>query len=224
MRASLEREFRTEHRDIKKSLEFFCEKFDEMATKLNAIRKENEDIRAENASHTSECDTLKRRVQESEQKISQLVQYSTNRNLQFKGISESDSENAAEILENFGISINEPIAKNDIEIRHSVPTRKAHESNIVIQFFSRAKRDEVLAKARKVRLSTTDIGLTPASSVFVNEHLCPERTKLLEMTAAMKKEKKWRFVWTKNGSIFAKRIDSSHTLRVVHVSNLEEID
>lgn len=97
----------------------------------------------------------------SEHKHLHLEQYSRNKSLEIKGIPASNCGNVAEIPEKIGISIKEPIAKNNMEVCHREPTGKAMESNIVVQFVSRAKR-EVFAKARQVRLSIAGIALTPA--------------------------------------------------------------
>lgn len=39
---------------------------------------------------------------------------------------------------------------------------------------NRVKRNAVLKKARKLRLTSRDIGLPGMSPISVNEHLCPE--------------------------------------------------
>lgn len=123
-----------------------------------------------------------------------------------------------------GTAINEPISPADVDSCHRVPTKDKTRSNTV-QFQNRAiRRDAVLQKAQKSRLSTTDIGFTlPAAAVYVNEHLCPEQKKLLGMTVARKKEKNSRYAWTKGGIFFARKTDSLRTFRVTRVSDLEKI-
>nr|XP_050031732.1 uncharacterized protein LOC126527937 [Dermacentor andersoni] len=191
---------------------------------MKYIQKENAEIKAENACLTSECTLLKKRVLEAELRIVQLDQYSRNKNLEIKGVPTSQSENLSAILKKIGDVVSEPISENDVEICHRVPTRDSGQSNIVVQFRSRSKRDAVLNKTRKKRLSATDLGYTQSCAVFVNEHLCSELKKLLGMTIARKREKNWRFAWTRDGKIFARKSESCRSLQIMHVSDLEKID
>lgn len=224
MRASLEREFRKENREIKNSLDHMNKTFEEMCTTMKEIQKENAEIKAENACLTSECALLKKRVLEAELRIVQLDQYSRNKNLEIKGVPTSQGENLCTILEKVGELVGEPITENDVEICHRVPTRDSGQSNIVVQFRDRLKREAVLNKTRKKRMSSTDLGYTQSCAVYVNEHLCSELKKLLGMTIARKREKNWRFAWTRNGKIFARKSESSRSLQIMHISDLEKID
>lgn len=60
--------------------------------------------------------------------------------------------------------------------------------------------------------------------VYINEHLRFELRKLLGMTITEKKEKNWRFAWTRDGKIFARKTESSRALRLACVSDLDKID
>lgn len=60
--------------------------------------------------------------------------------------------------------------ETDIEVCHRVPTRNADATpNIIVQFKSRTKRDSILEKAKKSRLSTQELGFSPGSPLYVNE-------------------------------------------------------
>lgn len=224
MRASLEREFRKDNRDVKSSLDTLSKNLVNMTSELKEVQKENAQIRAENASLVSECAELRKQVLEHEYRILDLEQYSRNRNLEIKGIPASDDENLSHVLVKIGEAIGESISDSDIEVCHRVPTKNASQSNVLVQFLSRSKRDAVLEKAKETRFSTQDIGYAQLSAVYINEHLCPELKRLLGMTVAKKKEKNWRFVWTKGGKIFARKSESTRTLRVGCVSDLEKIN
>lgn len=224
MRTSLEREFRKENRELKASMEMINQCFEEMNATMKAIQKENADIKAQNACLLSECALLKKQVQANELKIVQLEQYSRNKNLEIKGIPMSQDESLPKILQNIGNAIDEPIVQSDVEVCHRIPTKVSTQSNILVQFCSRSKRDAVLEKARKKRLSTSDVGFAQSAAVYINEHLCFELKKLLGMTIAKKKEKNWRFAWTKDGKIFARKTESSRALRIACVSDLDKID
>lgn len=223
MRASLEREFRKENREIQKSLEYFNKCFEDLTAECKVMREENASIKAENAALSAECTELKKIVLENEQKITQLEQYSRNRYVEVKGIPTTKDESLPALLEKIGNAINEPITENDIEACHRVPIKNSNQSNIIVQFLRKAKCDCVIEKARKMRISTKDLGFSDESSVFLNEHLCPQLKKLLGMTVERKKEKGWRYTWTRGGKIYARKSESSQTVRIATIRDLDKI-
>lgn len=114
--------------------------------------------------------------------------------------------------------------KQDIEACHRVPTRKIYASqNIVVVLNRRARRDEIVEKARKARFTTEDIGFSGKCPVYVNEHLCPPLKKLLVSTIAKKKELNWQFAWAKGDKVFARKTETSPTVRIVCEKDLEKI-
>lgn len=223
-RQDIEREFRKEYRELKTSMDFFNKSFEEMKAALKVAEAENAEIKAQNLALTAECSALRSQVLENEHKIVQLEQYSRCKNIEIKGVPSIEGESLPALLHKVGSVLGEPIVETDIDACHRVPTKDDTVSNIVVQFRSRSKRDIVLEKARKTRVSTTDLDFTHPSPVFVNEHLCPDLKRLLGMTVSKKKEKGWRYVWTKGGKIFARKTESSRTLKVTRVSDLEKIE
>lgn len=133
---------------------------------------------------------------------------------------EKENENVGALVAKIGDVIGESITATDIEICHRVPTREAGKSNVVVQFRSRQKRDSVLEKARKARLRNNQVGIPDDAQIFVNEHLCPALKRLLSLTVAKKREFQWKFAWTKNGKIFARK---SETARVVHIQSENDL-
>ncbi|KAH9367324.1 hypothetical protein HPB48_000953 [Haemaphysalis longicornis] len=133
-------------------------------------------------------------VLENEHKIVQLEQYSRCENIEIKGVPSIEGESLPAFLHKVGSALGEPVVETDINACHRVPTNDDTVSNIVVHFRSRSKLDIVLEKARKSRVSTTNLDFTHPSPVFLNEHLCPDLKRLLGMTVAKKKEKGWRYV------------------------------
>lgn len=224
MRQSLERELRKEHREIKASLDFMNKAFEDMANQLKKVETENAELKAANSSLTSECALLRDKVTENELRITQLEQYSRNKNIEIKGVPTTQNEKLESVLAAIGNAVDEPVSESDIEVCHRVPTRDASRHNIVVQFHNRSKRNALLEKARKKRVTTADIGHQDRQPIYINEHLCPTLKVLLGKTVAKKNEKNWRFCWTKEGKIFARKNESSRVLRVTKLSDLDKIE
>lgn len=215
-RESMEREMRNELRELKsekqglvKSLEFAHDSIKELEETLNTEIAKNKNLAAENETLRSMHISLESKVLDLDKRLIQSEQYSRRANLEIQGVVKNDSESVTDIVSKIGDAISEPIQECDIEACHRVPTRKADKANIVVQFRSRAKRDTVLQKAKKMRLKNTDVGLENSDPVYVNEHLCPAQKKLLAFAVKKKYEHQWKSVWSQNGKIFMKQSDSS---------------
>lgn len=223
MRNSLEKELRKEYKELKSSIDFFSQQFDAMAKRHTKLKKKNAAIKKENAALLTECQSLRELVTSSELRITELEQYSRNKNIEIKGMPFSENESLPQLLKQLGDVITEEITEQDIDACHRVSRRDGGCPHLVVQFRSRAKRDVVIEKARKKRLSTSDFGHVGRSPVFVNDHLCPTLKMLLGQVVARKNEKGWKYAWTRDGKIFARESESSRVLRVTRLQDLEKI-
>lgn len=212
---------------MKASLDFFNKQFEDLTKHCSQLEKENLELKVQNASLAQDCAQLKKDAAESERRTTQLEQYSRNRNIEVKNVPFVKGENLAETLEKLGEAISEPINPRDIDVCHRVPSKDSTCPHIIVQFHNRSKRDTVLEKARKMRLSANDVGCSgtapETAPIFVNEHLCPQLKKLLGLTIAKKKEQSWQFAWSKGGKIFARKTEKSKILHITCIDDLSKI-
>ncbi|KAL1486149.1 hypothetical protein MTO96_031514 [Rhipicephalus appendiculatus] len=227
-RDSLERDLRNEIRELKneqrqmtESLDFAFSSIEEHRKKLDDVTARNKDLESENAALRAECKCLESRGRDLEARLVLTEQYSRKANLEIQGVLKEDNESVINIVSKIGSAISEPITAADIEACHRVPSRDNGKSNIIVQFKSRAKRDGILKKAKRARLTNKDVGLTSGNAIYVNEHLCPALKKLLAFAVKKKYEYKWKSVWSFNGKIYAKQTDDSPA---VHVPSEHDID
>lgn len=221
-KAQFERDMRCELRELKKTCEFLSEKFEEAKLERAELAKENKALTEANEKLVHVCENLKKQVSEHEQRITASEQYSRNCNLEIKGIPVTEEENLPQTLQQIGELLEVNIEESDVDVCHRVSVKKPNAiPNIIVQFRSRAKRDAVLQKARKARLTTHDLGHPSTTAVFIHEHLCPPMKQLLGMAVAQKKAKKWRFVWTNGGKIMARKDESAP---IVHIRNAQDVD
>lgn len=63
------------------------------------------------------------------------------------------------------------------------------------------------------------------NAVYVNENLCPYLKRLMGKIIAQKiNGKAWRFFWTKDGQILARKDVSTRVVRIACDSDLDKID
>lgn len=76
-----------------------------------------------------------------------------------------------------------------------------------------------------MRLTTEALGFEGASKpVFLNEHLTQKNKRLLGAAIAKKKSVAWKYVWTSNGKVLARRGESTSILRISTMSDVERMN
>lgn len=89
----------------------------------------------------------------------------------------------------------------------------------MVQFSHVANRNAVLEKAKRKKITCSDLQLRSGSVVYVNEPLCPTIKCIFGATVAKKEECGWRYAWTKNGKIFASKTETSSVVQIAYAEN-----
>jgi len=79
-----------------------------------------------------------------------------------------------------------------------------------------------LAKAKKVKIKAADFGGDPKIKVYLNEHLTVMNHELLRKAKELRKIN-YRFVWSKNGNIFARESEEGRTLLIKSEEQVDQI-
>lgn len=197
---------------------------DELVSSLEHMNSLVENLRGENASLVAENKALKSENFVLTEKVADLEQYSRMNNVEVKGVPCTQGEDCIAIMQTIGEKIECPLEPLDIDVVHRVPTRSVNNKNIIIRFCSRNKKAEFISQARKAKLCLSDIGVSATidSPVYINDHLTPANKSLFAKALALKKEKKWMFLWTDNCQIKARKTTDSRVLRIRKESDLSK--
>lgn len=169
------------------------------------------------------CSESENMIRELHQRLVQCEQYSRRSNVEIRWLVETEGENVADVVRKIGDAVVEAVICDEIEACHRVPTREAGESTVVGQFKSRQKRDALLEMAQKKPVKNSQVRIQSEEQIYLNDHLCPTLKRLLSLVLARKREFKWRFVWTRNGKIFARKMESANLVRIESENDLRKI-
>lgn len=202
------KELRSEIDDLKQSMEILNGLVETLRSEKAVLAADNEKLMIENG-------LLSRKVEEIEQ-------YSRINNVEIKGIPCTQGEDCVAILQKVGDTIGCPLMSSDLDIVHRVPTKVKDKKNIIARFCARSKKNEFISKARKAKLCLSDLGISAAvsSPVYVNDHLTPLNKSLFSKALALKKVNKWKFLWTENCTIKARKTTDSQVYRIAKESDL----
>lgn len=168
------REERAEMREMVKSMEYINKDLEQFRKDLGEVLAENKQLKKENECLRKKCEENEKRIKDLEKMFVHNDQYSRKSNLEIKGVIQTEAEDVVELVGKIGTAVGEPVSPLDIEACHRVSARNARQSdivelsenqetkkftasNIVVQFRSRRKRDQVLEKSRKKRITNESL-------------------------------------------------------------------
>ena len=209
---------------LMESANFCCAKitdFEQKLTKFEEYMKKTDKLVAENKKLTSNVQSLTDRLND-------LEQMSRSHNLEIQGVPEKNSENLLQVLEKIGNYINYEINPSTVEYIHRVqPNKNSNNTikNIIVRFSSSREKENILTAAKTKRLQRENgspkmkiDGLS--DNLYINEHLTLSNKILYREVRIAAKSKNYKFHWTKNGSIFVRKNETS---RVLLIKNTDAI-
>lgn len=193
--------------DVKKSVQFMSEKFDEFNKKLD-----NLDSRVLKIEGGQQQFDLK--MVQLEDKIEIMEMQARQTNVEIGNVPEKKGENLVALLLNIGAIIKFPVNAHDILAVHRIPhadPKNAYPKNIIVKFSSRILRDNFLAANRAAKGLTTDqleMGGTKRR-IFINEHLTLKKKMLFREARIAAQKHRFKYVWPKNGNIFVRHSEGA---------------
>lgn len=166
------REIRLEMLSVEESVKSCsdtCDSTREINTQLKALRHELGILLQSNGA-------LKKENKQPAQRVDELEQYSRLNNLVIKRVKLVD--NTDDVLKRLGEITQEPLCAADIDTCHKIATPIEGQSNIIVRFVRRHKRQAVLSKARKNRITNEMLGVHGSDRVYVSEQLTRSNKRL----------------------------------------------
>lgn len=148
-------------------------------------------------------------------------QYSRQSNLELHGLPFTPGENLRVVLSDLAQKLDvAEFDARDVVAVHRLPARENKTPIVLIRFASPYMRDIWLAARKKLRPLAKD-SLSPP--LFLNENLTQANKDLFWKARSRGKEANYKFVWTKNGKIFARKEEGSPLIRVESAEDLEQL-
>ncbi|KAI5636741.1 hypothetical protein NE865_10567 [Phthorimaea operculella] len=206
---------------VKKSIEFQEGQHKDLATKVDGISSSSSTHGADIASMQSQIIKLQYDLNDQQQRDRAF-------NLELTGIPERTREDLSGYYCNIVKHLQVQSTASDIvhitRIRPVKPV-PGRPKAIVVKLLSRSIRDSILAAVRaKKGLMTSDIGISgEPKKVYVNEHLTPANKLLHKQTREKAVAAQYRYVWVRDGKIFARKNDTSATVRISNSVDLRKL-
>lgn len=156
-----------------------------------------------------------------------VEQQSRTNNVEIQGVPEKANENLLYIIKSIGDKIGCPTDTTEIDtiyrVAHREPSNRP--KPIIVKLLSKQKRDAILAAAKLTRRSPDNISTRGleieniSKELYINEHLTSKNKLLLKKSKEMARTKNYKYIWVRNGTVFARKDDRSRVMKI-----LNEID
>lgn len=238
MKASLTREIRNElasaleriKSDFTATTDFLSNQISELKQEITSYKTKFRDIENEKQS-------LQMSISQLQLQLNIKEQESLANDLQISGIPEIDNESLTHLVATVATKIGVKVSDMDIVSVARVgakqatadPTSSGHKFRprpIVVRLARRSVRDELLKNARIRRgANTGDLGLPShePKRFYINERLTKTSRQIFAKAREAARIAKWRFVWTKEGRVYARWSESSKVLLLQSESDVDKI-
>ncbi|CAH0397422.1 unnamed protein product [Chilo suppressalis] len=197
--------------DIKISLEFMSDKYDELLDKFNSLQQENSQYKS--------------RITYLESKIEQFERKSRASSIEMRNVIKMESENRYSLIEltkNVGKLTDVPIQDCDIRDAFRMKMKQNINGPIIIDFTTTVLRDNFLKSAKSYnktnpeqQFSTTILGQSgPQNYIFIGESLTPQAKRLHYLARDFAKTFGYKHCWTSYGKIYLRRSKNNPHIRI----------
>lgn len=220
-------ELRAEMAQIKESLRISDERIDTLETRVGALEHRlQQEV-------PPDRDPLENTIAELKCQLNERDQELLLNDIEVTGIPESKDESTLHLVQVLAIKLGVDIDERDVVHAErvgstrrnrvetsdgSIPADPAAQRPrcISVRFARRATRDTLLRAARVRRgLSAGDLNIAgPPHRVYVNERLTRANRQLFYHARQAGSQNKWKFVWTREGKILARREDGQKAERI----------
>jgi len=203
----------TDVKELRESQKFLSEQYDDMKKQLQSSQKEVKALRSENQDLHKRVQHLEQSASQAHEAVNNLEQYGRRECLEFQGLAWSQNENTDDLVIQVSKMLKVDLNKKDISISHRLS--ECSDTNprptIIARFCSRRARD--MLYSQRHRLKQHNIA-HPRERVFINESHTKINRQRFNVCLKYKKANRFKFIWTKNGTIFLRRDVNEPTIAI----------
>lgn len=208
------------------SLNYYGEKVDDATNTVKSMEQKLIMMEKRIEKSENENKELKTRLRNMEKQLNELGQKEFSSKIEISGIKDS-SINQDEVVKKILQKIDD---SGVIQFRahktvFKVGEEKTEKTSILVAFQSNEIRNKVLSQIKEKKIYQKLEGILPnaGESVFINEALSPYYKKLLFEASRVKKDKKFAYLWVKDGRLLLKKTEQGNILRLECMDDLGKL-
>lgn len=201
--------------EIKKSMQFLSDIYEEQKTQIRATFDEIKQLKEENC-------TLKEKVDSMEERLNQIEQREKEKNIVISGIPKQEellSETIGKVFKALKVPINEGDAQEIFRLN------KNEDAPILLKLKNTTIKHELISGMRQMKgLKLNECGLSGgAKNIYFNEDLTRQNQILFKKVRDIKKEKDYHKAYVLNGKVFLKKNENDRPVRIKNEIDIEQL-
>ncbi|KAM7296707.1 uncharacterized protein ISCGN_021864 [Ixodes scapularis] len=198
--------------ELKSSVEFTSRQYDELLAELTTNKRETKDLRTEVTELKNTISEHAAHIGRLQLDLNEAEQYNRLPNLEVHGIPESVGEDLQQYVCDLAAKL-EIASFQTLHVLavHRLPGKKDKIAPVSVRFSSAAVRETWMRARGRLRALAQSKDLP---ELYFNENLTQINRNLFWKARTRGKEKNFKFVWVRNGKIFAKRQEQAPSVRI----------
>lgn len=217
-------EFKGDIDSLTESVDFLANKYDDFVEEFKKEKEENKKRHERIKKLEEENAQLWKKVEEVKLNLNDLDQYHRKRHFEIHGVEERDDENLYEILADMAKMLQLEYNSKEVEAVHRIQTRNQKKRNPIIVSFLRRKVTEAWLTKRKTGLQSKNLVTeSDEEEIYINENLTIYTKDLFWKARQANRDRNYKYVWVRNGKIFAKKTADSEAKQIRTEEDINKI-
>lgn len=208
-------------RGVQASMDFLSAQYDTLLAAVTANDQAVHEVRAEVTELRGHVNEQAREIQALKEELNTSEQYSRLPNLEIHGLPQRPHENLGEIIADIarrvGVSDFQP---SDVVAVHRLPSGRSETPPVLVRFQSVGGKKKWMAARGRLHALSQGSSLP---RLYFNDNLTRLNRELFWMARSRAKEMHFKFVWVRDGNIFAKKDEAGRAIRIFRQADLEKI-
>lgn len=211
-----------EMKELRRSMDFFNNKFESMLKELAETRKELLQTKKEKEMLNNKMEEMSEKVNKLEVQVQVLSNQSRQNNLEIAGLPCTPNENCQMLAYNVVKTILPTMKQEEIEEAHRIGHPKDRNGEdkiyrpILVKLKTNKVRDEVFRKKKLLKnVNTVDLGISKKRErLYINENLCDNTKAILREANSLRKLRGWKYLWTNNGVVLLRKNEEGKVVSI----------
>lgn len=200
--------------DVQLALLKISEGLTALVTQVNELKEKNKESQ--------------KQITEINDRVNNLEQQMINKNIEIRNVQNKETS-ASDLIKTIAATVSVEVTDADIVNAYRL---KRSNDKMIVEFTSLSKKKELMSKIKNHRVDANVINNKSnnytnndnnKSFIYVNDHLTPHNRRILWLSKKKALDTNWKFVWVRNGSIFAKEHESSTAFVIKNINDIELI-
>lgn len=214
--------------DVETAIQFLSSKYDELKLKYDQVISDNAQLMKSNTDIESTNTELKHQNFEIMKEINLIKQTELKKNAVIFGVPNvRDHHSLLVTFNNILQKLN--INEDDVDIDDIFQKKTTTEQAPIFIKFKQLKNKidfmqatKSFTRINKTTLNTSDVGFTNINKIVIVDQLTESNRKLLKEAQQLRIHG-YKFIWTKNGKIFAKKREEAEVVEINNLNIIHEL-